>query len=132
MKSTFEFNQVKVSVKDILCSEVIFAHEFNPHNIHPILVTEHGFISFIVFAEHLQDALDILADEGKLDTFQIEEKDFEDYGINTDNPTCTFLGNASEPFDIENLSAFDLNIADFPVELQLRIMEAKTNGTELE
>jgi hypothetical protein len=83
--------------------------EFNPHGIHPILIHDHGFTVAVVFAEHLQDALDIAVDAGKLDAFQIDEKDFDEYGVNTENDArCAFLGNASEPFDIDTLDALDL------------------------
>lgn len=82
--------------------------DYNPHNVRPWLLHDHGFTVAVVFADCLQDALDIAADAGKLDSFQIAPADAADYGLDTDSPTCAFLGNAGEPFDIEALDALEL------------------------
>ena len=55
----------------------------------------------VVIAEypsfHLQDALDMMADEDKLDAYKLDTKD------NVDYDACTVLGNACESFDIESV-----------------------------
>lgn len=79
--------------------------EYNPHNIHPFLFHDHGFTICVVFAANLQDALDKAVDDGRLDRYQIADADRDDY---PDDEGITFLGNASEPFDIESLGWIEL------------------------
>ena len=80
--ATAKYKEVQFSDADIVnLDDFIPAGEFNPHNIHPILIHDAGFPVAVVFASHLQDALDIAVDAGKLDSYQIEGKDFDEYGI---------------------------------------------------
>jgi hypothetical protein len=65
---------------------------------------DHGFVCGIVLEDNLQDALDELVDADRISSMRIEESDYGDYGVETDNPTCSFLGNAGEPYDIECLA----------------------------
>ena len=110
--STAKYKEIQFDNSDVVNpDDFIPAGSFNPHNIHPILIHDHGFTVAIIFAEHLQDALDIAVDNGKLDAFLIEEKDYGDYILGpdqTEESTCTFLGNASEPFDIDTIGSLDL------------------------
>lgn len=73
----------------------------------PYLIHDHGFTLAIVFALCEQDALDIAADEGRLDSFKIDEEELQkDY-----EPECkgvTFLGNTGEPYDIQTLGMIEL------------------------
>lgn len=80
--------------------------EYNPHNVHPWLFHDHGFVLCVVFAGNLQDALDIAADADKLDRYLVDAKDYPE-----DDPAWedfAYLGNASEPFDIESLQFLEL------------------------
>lgn len=88
-------------------SDYIPAGEYNPHNVRPFLLHDHGFPVAVVFADCLQDACDIAADEGKLDRFRVTEEDMKDYS-EEEQERLAFLGNASEPFDIETLGALEL------------------------
>ncbi len=117
--------------------DFIPAGEYNPHNVRPFLLHDHGFTLAIVFASNLQEALDIAIDENKLDSFLIDlsdkstrddylTSDFADAASGLDENcaewTATdgtkywwkegqmpaFLGNASEPFDIEGLDVIEL------------------------
>lgn len=75
-----------------------------------------GYVKAIVFAEYYayseQDAMDEAADSGKLDYLKVTEAELADYQVGTDgegNPEyegIIHLGNASEPFDSENLDLF--------------------------
>lgn len=76
-------------------------------------IHEYGFCVAMVCATNLQDALDIAVDNDKLDSFLIGEKDYKDYDVRGNNPTCTFLGNAGEPFDIDSLQVIELPIPKF-------------------
>lgn len=79
--------------------------EYNPHNIHPWVLHDHGFVICVVFAGNLQDALDSAVDENKMDQFLIKEDDLKNY---PDDEGITYLGNASEPFDIEGIGFIEL------------------------
>ena len=85
--------------------------EYNPHNVRPWLLHDHGFPVAIAFASCLQDALDIAADEGKLDRFLVGPEDLADYGENEEG--VSRLGNAGEPFAIESLGAMELPTPSF-------------------
>ena len=64
-----------------------------------------------MFADCLQDALDIAVDAGKLDSFKVSEDDLADYGPDEDG--ISRLGNAGEPFDIEALGVEELPTPPF-------------------
>jgi hypothetical protein len=78
-----------------------------------------GYVKAIVFAEYYayceQDAMDEAADSGKLDYLQVTEKDLEDYKVGEDSEGypeyegIINLGNASEPFDSQNLDIFEVS-----------------------
>lgn len=102
-----EFQQIKFADADIVnTDDFIPAGDYNPHNVRPFLLHDHGFVIAIVFADNLQDALDIAVDSGKLDGFQVSENDLADYGPEEEG--LSRLGNASEAFDIETLDAIEL------------------------
>ena len=100
-------NQIKWSDEDVVnVRDFIPAGEYNPHNVRPWLLHDHGFTIAVVFADCLQDAIDIAIDEDKMDRFLIQESDMGDY---TDEEGISYLGNASEPFDIESLGFVELS-----------------------
>jgi hypothetical protein len=102
-----QFNQITFTDADVVNKDgFIPAGEYNPHNVRPFLLHDHGFTVAVVFADSLQDALDEAADAGKLDSFQVADDDLADYG--PDEEGITRLGNASEPFDVEALDAVEL------------------------
>lgn len=80
--------------------------EYNPHNVRPFLLHDHGFTLAVVFASCLQDAIDAAVDAGKLDRFKLTEEDLKDY--EEDDDRIAYLGNAGEPFDIESLDVVEL------------------------
>jgi hypothetical protein len=86
-------------------SAFIPAGEFNPHNVRPWLLHDHGFTVAVVFASCLQDAIDEAVDSGKMDRYMVKEEDMADY---PEEEGISFLGNASEPFDIGTLDALEL------------------------
>lgn len=65
----------------------------------PWLLHDHGFALCVVFASCEQDALDEAVDHDKLDRYLVT--DWADY---PKEEGLMFLGNASEPFDIESLA----------------------------
>ena len=102
-----EFNQIKFSDNDVINKDDYIPNgEYNPHKVRPFLLHDHGFVIAVVFADCLQDALDIAVDAGKLDGFQVSDVELVDYGPEEEG--VTRFGNASEPFDIEGLDALEL------------------------
>ena len=111
---------------------------YNPHNVRPFLLHDAGFVLAVVFADCLQDAIDEAVDSGKLNCMMIAHPgntpgtvvgnaEFNDYvhAPTADdisqgnvwefngrqmawNESVSFLGNASEPFDIESLGVEEL------------------------
>jgi hypothetical protein len=104
-------NQIKWSDEDVVnVRDFIPAGEYNPHNVRPWLLHDHGFTVAVVFADCLQDALDIAVDEDKMDRFLVQESDMGMFlGDYTDAEGISYLGNASEPFDIEGLGIVELD-----------------------
>lgn len=100
-------NGVQFSDKDVVnVDDFIPKGEYNPHNVRPWLLHDHGFVLGVVFADCLQDALNELADSGKIDSFLVEEKDLAQYGPEEEG--ITRLGNAGEPFDVEGIDFVEL------------------------
>lgn len=88
-------------------AEYIPTGEFNPHNMRPWLIgNEYGVLA-IVYAHHEQDAMDEMADSGKLDGHRAEESELtqNEYGEDVDDcgTVMSRLGNAGEPFDLTNI-----------------------------
>ena len=69
---------------------------------------DRGFVLGVVISDYpsfsMDDAIDTMVDEGKLDRYMIQPEEYKDYGVGAEEPNCVFLGNAGEPFDIEGLS----------------------------
>jgi hypothetical protein len=93
-------------------SDFIAKGEFNPHNVRPFLLHDHGFTLAVAFADCLQDALDVVADEGKLDRFQVSQSELAAM-TEEEHQRLSFLGNASEAFDIEGLDVLELTNPPF-------------------
>lgn len=100
---------------DIINGESMIPHgEFNPHNIHPFILHNAGYVLGVVFAESLQDALDEAVDNNVLDRFQVTDKELAKYQTGVDSEGypeyegIAHLGNASEPFDIEGLDVVEV------------------------
>ena len=106
MKS--KFREIEFTDADVVNSDNwIPDGEYNPHNVRPWLLHDHGFVLAVVFADCEQDAIDEAVDEDKLDRYLIAEEDLSDYGDDTIEGV-SYLGNAGEPFDIESLGLIEL------------------------
>lgn len=97
----FQFSDADVVNPD----DFIAKGEYNPHNVRPFLLHDHGFTVAVVFAQSLQDAIDEAVDADKMDRYLIDPADMGDY---PSEEGISFLGNASESFDIESLGAIEL------------------------
>jgi hypothetical protein len=102
-----KFNEITFSDNDVVNPEdYIASRSYNPHKVRPWLLHDHGIVVAVVFADCLQDALDIAVDNDKLDGVQVDEADLAEYG--PDEDWISRLGNAGEPFDIEALGVEEL------------------------
>jgi hypothetical protein len=91
-------------------------HVWGNSNPQAYVIHNAGFVAAIVFPEYFayceQDAFDAAADSGHLDFLLVTEKELPDYQTGTDSEGypeyagIINLGNASEPFDQENLNMF--------------------------
>lgn len=127
MQATVKVLNFELSFSDadvVNPDEFVSAENSNRYSARPWLLHDHGTCLAVVFADCLQDALDIAADAGKLDRYLIEEEGntpgikglpAEDYPtLGTDNEEgIARLGNASEPFDIESLGYVELSTPAF-------------------
>ena len=102
-----EHKSIKFTDDDVLNKDdFIPAGEYNPQCVRPFLLHDHGFVLCVVFACNLQDAIDEAVDAGKLDRYQLTLEQEVGYGPEANG--VSYLGNASEPFDIEGLDAIEL------------------------
>jgi hypothetical protein len=117
-------------------SDVVNVDEIWDRNMKPFLFHNNGSTICVVFGRNLQDAFDEAVDANKFDRWQIKpgEGDWLDY-MTADvsemasgfDATCpeytspdgvpywwkvepTFMGNASEPFDIETIGVVELKM----------------------
>ena len=75
--------------------------EYNPNNVVPWLINDHGFVLAVCFASDCSDAIDIAVDCNKLDDFACECTDESECD-------CHPLGNAGELFDLESINIVEL------------------------
>jgi hypothetical protein len=110
MRAQFTHNNFDFTFSDsdvVNPSDFVPKGEFNPHNVRPFLIHDHGFTVAVAFADCLQDALDAAVDEGKLDRFQVPNEELAAM-TEEEQERLSFLGNASEAFDIEGLDVIEL------------------------
>ncbi len=74
------FNDIRFTDADVINADAYIPKgDYNPSNVRPFLLHDHGFVLAVVFADCLQDALDIAADAGKLDRYRVADADRADY-----------------------------------------------------
>jgi hypothetical protein len=107
-KATFLINNFEFSFTDEdVCNpdDWIPAGEYNPHNVRPWLLHDHGTTLAVVFADCEQDAIDEAVDHGRLKRYSLDEDELKDYN---DEEGISFLGNHGEAHDIESLGILQL------------------------
>lgn len=116
----------------VLTNDVVLDGEYNPHNVALWLVlNEYGTLA-AVWAGNEQDALDLAVDEGLLDSCAVEgpvsfdekEQGYFDEG----GATVTLLGNAGEPFYLDNVGMRRVPQSEMPVNLLIAFAEARGAG----
>lgn len=93
----------------ILCNDVFFPWDYNPHKVKLWLVgNEYGAIG-AVWAGEVQDALDEMFDAGLLDSCIVEQDYMEDYRTNPESAEedaeydIAYLGNYGTPCDLQSI-----------------------------
>ena len=76
------------------------------------IVTDHGFVVGAAFADCEGDALDEIADSGKLSAWLIHEEDREDY---QDDSGLVYLGNHCHAYDLETIKIYKLIVPELTV-----------------
>lgn len=110
---------IHITDKDVVDADCFTPGDNGQYAEKPWILHDHGVCICIVFARHLCDALDAAADAGKLNGYLIEEasntpgtkglpaSDYPTLGTENEDG-ITRLGNASEPYDIENVNFIEL------------------------
>jgi hypothetical protein len=127
-------NHLTLAAARVLANDVTFDGEFNPHKIGLFVISnEYGAVC-AVWASNEQDALDEAVDNGLMDSFAVEgpisfdEKEQADE--DEDGITVTRLGNAGEPFYLDNCAVSRVSQDDMPVGLMLAFAEARGEGAD--
>lgn len=79
---------------------------------------DHGFVVGACLADHLQEALDTLADEGRLDRYEVSDDELKKEYLGYEFGVCdalSYLGNYCKPYDIETLDIVTLPAPKFSI-----------------
>ena len=123
---------ISADAKRVLANDVVFAGEYNPHNVGLFVIWNRDTAIAAVWASCEGDALDEAVDAGLMDAvacdgevrFNEEEQGDEDLvGI-----AVTRLGNAGEPFYLDEVGCSRLQQADMSLGLLLAFAEARGAG----
>jgi len=102
-----KFAEITFTDADVVNPDQAVYQGENNYGVRPWLLHDAGFVLAVVFADCLQDAIDEAVDADRLDRFMVSAEDMGDY---PNEEGLSFLGNASEPFDIESLGYIELPI----------------------
>lgn len=104
-KVKFDDLELTLSDADIVNPDGIEYADLNGRKGNSLFILhDKGDVVCAAWAYELSEAMDIASDSGMLDHYLIDELDYANYGIGTNAPGCSFLGDAGEPYDIRSLS----------------------------
>lgn len=128
----FKINGTEVLKENILANDVTFPWEGHPHHmtawLFGIPISNAIYGAYVVWASHEQDAMDELADSGLLDQYQVDEDELKKMTQDEIDNDFVALGNASEPFDLQNGHIEKVKFATVPLELMCMWAEARGQG----
>jgi hypothetical protein len=112
------YGDVEVDTDDILCNDIIFPGEFNPNKVGLYVVEIGGSYSpyFKALWGPDHEILDIAVDANMLDNLQLEEEYSENFAR---------LGNASEPFNLDNVGLNRVDLAKQDQSFMMLLAEAR-------
>ena len=101
--------ELALSDEDIVNPDAIEYADHNGRKGNTLFILhDNGSVVCAAWAYELSEAIDEAADCGMLDRYLIDELDYANYGIGTNAPGCSFLGDAGEPYDIRVLDHVEL------------------------
>jgi len=110
------YREIKFRDLDIVNMEDVIGYVYgcdrDPYKL--FLLHNHGYTFCVVCADNLSEALDIAADKGRLNGFELSEEETEEYELAGRN--ISYLGNHGKPFDTESLQAVILPVPAFSFE----------------
>lgn len=120
---------IMVNADIIMCNNIIFPGEYNPHNVRPwIIGNEYGVLA-IAWADCEQDALDEAVDDGLMDECLVDDKEFTTTD-KTEQSELAYLGNASEPFDLTNVWIKPIKLNKQNIKLMMAFAECRGAGSD--
>jgi len=135
MKYTLRLNQsfpfasnvpfAELEDENILCNNVIFPGEFNPHNVRLWVIGNEFGPLCALWADCEQDAIDEGIDSGKLDGIMLSEEDAMEREADGDD--ISLGGNASEPYDSDHLWMATVKL-DSALDFALMLSLAESRG----
>ncbi len=157
IKLIAKFGEIEIDTKDILCEDMVFPGEYNPHNNRPWLIELGGSYTSVfklVWASDEQDALDVACDYNMIDCRMIDDNNLEDYLEHSDDCPALLngisqpewwskesqqcckgftenfarLGNAGEPFDLDNVGLTELDLTKQSLQFMMWLAEARGLG----
>ena len=125
MKIKINEKEFNLEDENILANDVIFPWELNPHNVRLFLIGDEFGPICAIWASCLQDALDEMVDANLGDRFLINEEDIKDYEKDDLMDSITYLGNTSEPADLEELWTEEIDLGEQTIPLLCKFAEAR-------
>jgi hypothetical protein len=124
-------DRVNLAADRILCNDVVLPGDTNPHRVGLWLIEGvYGPIA-AVWASNEQDALDEAVDSELMEGYRLSDEDAADRTKGSgDDAEEDFarLGNAGEPFDLNDVGMHKLAWKDLPQDLQGAFVAAAEEG----
>ena len=117
--------EIQIESQLVLCNDITFPWEFNPHSIKPYAVSnEYGTLGVVWAAEH--EVLDVLVDAGLGNSLLIPESDMIS---DDDNSDVVRLGNAGEPCNIDHVTIQEVELDELK-DCKLLCLLAEARGDQ--
>ena len=119
--------EVKVDAEHIICNDVVFPWDFNPHNVRLWCIGNEFGVLGCVWASNEQDAFDELCDNdlsAGLMVYEPESFESEEEREEWEDSICR-LGNASEPHSMDYAWIQPVDISACGIEFICKLAEAR-------
>ena len=120
--------EIQIESQLVLCNDIIFPWEFNPHNIKPYAISNEFGTLGVVWAEN-HEVLDVLVDAGLGNSLLIPESDMIFDMISDNGNDVVYLGNASELCNIENVTIQEVELDELK-DCKLLCLLAEARGDQ--
>ena len=99
--------EYELNPKEILCNDIIFPWEYNPHKVRPFVISNEYGTLCLVWADCIQNAIDNACDLNMLNSFIVDEKDYTEEEKND----LVHIGNAGELSDLTYMQCNEIDIS---------------------